>query len=402
MKKSVGITVVGGLAAATVFGAGVMVMRNRPVEADAGADIMAAAGEVVEASATTTEAGPQVMDVKAASEDTAAMDIALADGKTAKDTDDKRQAPEGTEPAAKQETETQTKGQTQKEQTEKGETGKSEENQGEMTETAGVQDTGTKEAGGELTPEEEKINDYLGDSVLIGDSIVLGYRNYCRKSEDESLHDIGFLAAGSFSAHNALWPVSDKSVHPVFQGQQRPVWESVSMMDVGNVFLCFGLNDLNIDDKTIECYKEVIDNILESSPDVQIHIISMTYTLKGQGKGRLNNDEIRVYNTKLKEMAQENGWGYVDLASALEDKEGNLVAEYCSDDFLHQNPAAYDVWTRVLREYVADWLNIDMPSDENTDSMDNSGNHTQNDADNSNRTAAADSVADGTQKSTEQ
>ena len=66
------------------------------------------------------------------------------------------------------------------------------------------------------------------------------------------------LAAGSFSAHNALWPVSEKSVHPVFQGQQRPIWESISMMDVGNVFLCFGLNDLNIDDKTIECYKEVI------------------------------------------------------------------------------------------------------------------------------------------------
>lgn len=375
MKKSVGITVVGGLAAATVIGTGVMIMRNRPVTADARTDIVADAGEIMEASAATTEAGPQVMDIKAAEENTDTNDAASVDSMVPTGTKEMSQTPEEPQTTSaqlpEQEKDAQEKGKTQKEQTAKDEpadTGQSKESvNGDKEEQPKTQNAETEGEEDVLSPEEEKINAYLGDSVLIGDSIVLGYRNYCRKSEDEALHDINFLAAGSFSAHNALWPVSEKSVHPVFQGQQRPIWESISMMDVGNVFLCFGLNDLNIDDKTIECYKEVIDNILTDSPDVQIHIISMTYTLKGQGKGRLNNDEIRVYNKKLQEMAEENGWGYVDLAPALEDEEGNLIAEYCSDGFLHQNPAAYDVWTKVLRAYVADWLSIDLPADADDD-----------------------------------
>lgn len=203
---------------------------------------------------------------------------------------------------------------------------------------------------------EPEVAAYLADSVIIGDSVVLGYRNYCRKSQDETLKAIQFLAAGSFSAHNAMWPVSDKSVHPLYQGQQRPIWESVSMMGAGNVFICFGLNDLNIDDKTCEYYQQVLEKILESSPEVQIHIISMTYTLKDQGKGRLNNDEIRIYNGKLQEMAVLNGWGYVDIASLLADEEGNLAPEYCSDGFLHQNPAAYQIWSDELKRYVREWL----------------------------------------------
>lgn len=204
--------------------------------------------------------------------------------------------------------------------------------------------------------DDAEVEAYLADSVIIGDSIVLGYRNFCRKSEDETLKSIQFLAAGSFSAHNAMWPVSDKSVHPLYQGEQRPVWESVAMMGAKNVFICFGINDLNIDDNTCEYYKQVIDNILASSPEVGIHIISMTYTLKDQGKGKLNNDVIREYNLELAKMAGENGWGYVDIAPLLADEEGNLAPEYCSDGFLHQNPAAYEIWTQELRRYVKEWL----------------------------------------------
>lgn len=206
------------------------------------------------------------------------------------------------------------------------------------------------------TAEDTEINSYLADSVIIGDSIALGYRNYCMKSGNDVLKGIKFLAAGSFSAHNALWPVSSESVHPLYQGKQYPVWESVAMMGVQNVFICFGLNDLNIDDDTCECYRQVIDNILVSAPDVNIHIISMTYTLKDKGVGKLNNDNIRDYNSRLAEMAEENGWGFVDLATPLSDEEGNLKPEYCSDNFVHQTSKAYGIWTDVLHRYLGEFL----------------------------------------------
>ncbi len=211
--------------------------------------------------------------------------------------------------------------------------------------------------------EEAEIDAYLADSVLIGDSIVLGYRNYCTKSEEEALKSIKFLVAGNFSAHNAFWEVSSKSVHPLYQGEQRPVWESVSLVGAKNVFICLGLNDLNIDDKTCECYQQLISNILELSPEVSINIISMTYTLKDQGVGKLNNDEIRIYNEELQKMAAGNGWGFVNIAPLLADEEGNLKTEYCSDGFLHQTPAAYEVWTQALRQYAEKVLGGETPAE---------------------------------------
>lgn len=40
-------------------------------------------------------------------------------------------------------------------------------------------------------------------------------------------------------------------------------------------------------------YKELIDKILETSPDLEIHIISVTYTLEGEGKKYLTTQILR-------------------------------------------------------------------------------------------------------------
>lgn len=215
----------------------------------------------------------------------------------------------------------------------------------------------TTESGAELDTyevSEEEIDAYFNNSVFVGDSIMLGFRNYCMKQKDSFLNHIQFLAAGSFSVTNALWDVTEKSVHPVYKGQKRQIWESISMMETPRVFLFFGMNDLNVSglEGTCEKYKELISKIKEKSPDVEIHIISMTYTLKDAGKGKLNNDTIREFNELLKVMASENGWGYLDMATPLSDENGNLTEQYCSDGFVHQSRAAYDVWTTVIRDYA--------------------------------------------------
>lgn len=61
----------------------------------------------------------------------------------------------------------------------------------------------------------------------------------------------------------------------------------------------------------------------------------------------------------LQEMAGRNGLGYVNVADALADSNGDLAAEYCSDEFAHQNPAAYDVWVSVLRNYAKTELGLE-------------------------------------------
>ncbi len=203
---------------------------------------------------------------------------------------------------------------------------------------------------------EAEIDAFYADSVLVGDSVMLGFRNYTMRSSDPFLKSIGILCAGSFSVHEALAPVSSSSVHPVYQGAQHPVWESIAMMGRKHVFLFFGLNDIALDDSTPQLYQKLVAKIKETSPEAQINIISMTYTAAGAGKKRLNNDNIRRFNADMKSIAAQNGWGYVDLATSLADGSGNLAPAYCSDHYVHQTNAAYQVWVQVLRQYAKEIL----------------------------------------------
>lgn len=221
--------------------------------------------------------------------------------------------------------------------------------------------TGTDTAGDQAAApaySEEEIDAYFDNSVMVGDSIMLGFRNYAMRRPGTWLSRIQFLAAGSYSTSHALEPVTQKSIHPMYDGQKRQIWESIALMGGKKVFLLFGMNDLNISgiEGTCENYKTIVANIKALSPDAEIHLISMTYVLRGKAKNKLNNDNIRAYNEALRGLAADNGWGYVDLAPHLADEGGDLAAIYCSDEFVHQTPEAYDVWCGVLREYAKERL----------------------------------------------
>lgn len=184
---------------------------------------------------------------------------------------------------------------------------------------------------------------------------MVGFRNYCMKKEEESfVKGIQFLAVGSYSAFNAAKPVKGDNVHPLYKGKKYQLWDAIPLMDVKRVFILLGMNDISILglEGARDQYKEVIDKIVEACPDVEIHILSTTYTLKGKGGGKLNNENLAKYNELLQEMAEENGWGYMDIATPISDGKGNLAAEYCSDDFVHLSSAAYDIWETELREYA--------------------------------------------------
>lgn len=244
-----------------------------------------------------------------------------------------------------------------------GERGKTVSGTGEKEENGEEAGDGkdTEEADAAAEENAAEIDAYFDDSVFVGDSIMLGFRNYAMKRQDTFLSRMSFLAAGSFSANNALWDVDDKSVHPVYQGQQRQVWESISLMGSKKAFLMLGMNDLNITglEGSREKYEELIGKIKEKNPDTEIIIMSMTYVLKGKETGKLQNDTIREFNGMLQAMAEENGWGFVDVAEALADENGDLAEEYCSDGFAHQNPEAYDVWVSVLRKYADEHLELE-------------------------------------------
>lgn len=207
----------------------------------------------------------------------------------------------------------------------------------------------------DITPlTDEQLAEYYGDSVFIGDSIMVGFRNYSVK-RDTFVHDIDFLAVISYSANNALKPVNGKNPHPKYQGKQYHVWDALPLMGKKRAFILLGMNDLismGLNDSR-DKYKELIDKILETSPDMEIHIISVTYTLwKDKGKGCLYNPNIDTYNALLQEMADENSWKYIDLCTPISDGEGHLASDCCSDGFVHLTSTAYTKWEAELTNYA--------------------------------------------------
>lgn len=205
--------------------------------------------------------------------------------------------------------------------------------------------------------QEAQIAEFYRNTVFTGDSVLLGFKNYCAKSSDPLLKNLKFLASGSYSLHNAFWEVSDKSIHPLYQGQQYPLWESIPMMGVERAFLFFGINDVSFGvDESLALYPQLIDRIKAGAPGLDVTILSATYTLKDKGKGSLNNNNLASFNSGVTKLAAEKGWGYIDLATVLSDGQGNLAEKYCSDGELHENELAYRVWVMMLKAYAAERL----------------------------------------------
>jgi len=242
------------------------------------------------------------------------------------------------------------------------------QNENTSTEEA-LSDNANPTAEAALTDEE--LAAYYKDSVFIGDSIMVGFRNYSAK-QTSYVHDISFLAVGSYSAFNAMKPVEGDNVHPMYKGKKYQLWDAVPLIGSKRAFILLGMNDISILglEGARDQYKELIDKIIETSPDIEIHIISVTYTLQGQGKAKLNNENLAQYNVLLQEMAEENGWGYVDLCTPISDGKGNLAEAYCSDGFVHLSPSAYEQWESELTNYAnaqAAEESAESESEENTD-----------------------------------
>lgn len=223
----------------------------------------------------------------------------------------------------------------------------------------------TGESSGTALPEspeppaltDEELRAYFGNSVFIGDSIMAGFRNYSAKQETY-VHDISFLAEVSYGVRNALKPLDKSRTHPKYNGEKYLVWDAVPLTGCQRAFIMLGINDIGIwgPEKTRDKYKELIDKILEVSPELEIHIISITYTLEGAGKDALNNTNIAAYNTLLQEMAEENGWRYLDLCTVISDGNGNLAEDCCGDKFVHLTSTAYALWETELIHYAGSAL----------------------------------------------
>lgn len=175
---------------------------------------------------------------------------------------------------------------------------------------------------------------YFDNVAFVGDSVSLKLSYYASATGD--LGNAQFFTAGSLGCGNALWEVSDESVHPSYQGEKMLIEDCIAESGVSKVYIMLGMNDIGLYgiDDTIENYKTLVARILDKAPSVKIYVQSMTpMTSTSEIIGdTLNNPNIKVYNGLLSRMCAENGWTFLDVASVMYDEAGeNLNRDYCSD-----------------------------------------------------------------------
>ena len=204
-------------------------------------------------------------------------------------------------------------------------------------------------------------DDYFNDVVLIGDSVTLKLYYYLldRWNWDEAyLGDIQFLTAGSLGSGNALWKVSEESVHPTFQGEKMLLEDSVALSGAKKVYIMLGTNDVGLYgiSGAIENYNEMLDRIKAKNPEVTFYIQSALPMYRAAQLPDLNNQALLEYNQKLYQLSVDRGDYFVDVASVMQTEDHSLPYQYCSDPEdmgIHLTNIACEKWIGFLRTHVA-------------------------------------------------
>ncbi|MCD8157639.1 MAG: GDSL-type esterase/lipase family protein [Clostridiales bacterium] len=198
----------------------------------------------------------------------------------------------------------------------------------------------------------DETDGFFENSAFVGDSIMVGFERYCRSMGDGFLSDPVFLAAGSFSLWQAVSPVSESTLHPVYQGEKMLIEDAVEKSGVSKVFICLGGNDLGWKtiDESVDNYNTLIYRIHTKAPKAKIYIIGLTYMYGPSQKTNLNNTNMRTFNGIMYEYCQKYDYlEFINIGDRLIDSDNGLKAEYTSDEYIHVNAAGYDVWVKVLR-----------------------------------------------------
>jgi lysophospholipase L1-like esterase len=199
---------------------------------------------------------------------------------------------------------------------------------------------------------------FFENSVFVGDSLTVGFENYCKLTNSIATDSTHFLARVSCSAKacissNAL--TKHSNIMPKYNGQVQYVEDSISQMpNIEKMFICYGMNDLtgSTPQEFVADLQTLINRIRIKNPQILVYVISIPCVMANVNTGYLNNNNIQEANILLQQMCTENGYGFINISEHLMGSNNAIKPEYSSDKYVHETSAAYAVWNQVLKEYA--------------------------------------------------
>jgi len=130
---------------------------------------------------------------------------------------------------------------------------------------------------------------------------------------------------------------------------------AITKMQPAKIFLMIGINDFLFFDRhqIIENYRQIVERIKKDSPDTQLYLQSVLPVNPTIRRIEVDNQEIRLLNKGIQDLAAKEQLNYIDLHTLLADEAGNLDKQYTRDG-IHLNVSAYTIWKELVRPYVSE------------------------------------------------
>jgi hypothetical protein len=201
-------------------------------------------------------------------------------------------------------------------------------------------------------------NAFFANSVFVGDSLTVGFEQYCNSNSSIATDSTYFLAKVGGSANACISPnalTKYKKFMPKYNGNVQYVEDSISQMtNVSKMFICYGINDLtgNTPEQFVSDMQTLINRIKEKNPQLSVYVISIPCVMADVNNGYLNNQNIQKANILLQGMCSTNGYGFINIFEYLMGSNNAIRPEFSSDKYVHETSAAYTIWNNVLKDYA--------------------------------------------------
>lgn len=187
-------------------------------------------------------------------------------------------------------------------------------------------------------------DEYFDDACFIGDSRTQGLKLYSAPKNATFYAEKGMTVAGFFNkkAFNNKTMTAEQALKK-------------NKNKFGKVYIMLGLNELAWPsvDTFIQRYGDVVDSVKSSQPGAKVFVQSIlpVSAKKSASHQSFNNPRIKKYNELTYQMCRKKKVIYLNVAEAVQDKDGNLPAEATTDG-IHMNKEYCDKWMYYIRTHT--------------------------------------------------
>mgnify|MGYP000886064269 CR=1 FL=1 len=187
---------------------------------------------------------------------------------------------------------------------------------------------------------------YFDDALFIGDSRTVGLMQYCKELDGHAT----FYCQQALTIFNLLTREVVKTDHGKISIDQ-----ALQEKQFGKIYLMIGINEMGTgnDDYFIKHYQAAIERIHALQPNAIIYLEAIMHVTgrKNASDPIFNNTRINRRNERIKALADNVTYFYIDMNEAIDDANGNLRKDLSYDD-AHLLGSSFGYWYDFLKTHA--------------------------------------------------